>query len=91
MSTQLDAFSVSSRAGSASAMRSTPRAGRQLLEVKTLGPSYPSEHYERTRRFYERRGFVSLEELHGLWPNNPCLIMVKFLSAPSPGQPARNE
>jgi GNAT superfamily N-acetyltransferase len=50
------------------------------LHVKTLGPSRPSERYERTRRFYEARGFVPLEELDGVWDeNNPCLILVKHL------------
>jgi hypothetical protein len=49
--------------------------------VKTLGPSRRSERYERTRRFYEARGFVPLEELAGFWDeNNPCLILVKHLS-----------
>jgi GNAT superfamily N-acetyltransferase len=49
------------------------------LQVKTLGPSDPDEGYERTRRFYEARGFVALEEIHGLWEQNPCLLMVKRL------------
>jgi GNAT superfamily N-acetyltransferase len=49
------------------------------LQVKTLGPSHPDEGYERTRRFYEARGFVALEEIHGLWEANPCLLMVKRL------------
>jgi GNAT superfamily N-acetyltransferase len=54
--------------------------GVQFLQVKTLGPSHPDEHYARTRRFYEGRGFAPLEELHGLWGEaNPCLIMVKRL------------
>ena len=52
----------------------------EYLQVKTLGPSYPDEGYERTRRFYEARGFVPLEEIHGLWDtDNPCLLMVKRL------------
>jgi GNAT superfamily N-acetyltransferase len=52
----------------------------EYLQVKTLGPSYPDEGYERTRRFYEARGFVPLEEIHGLWDtDNPCLVMVKRL------------
>jgi GNAT superfamily N-acetyltransferase len=55
--------------------------GIEFLHVKTLGPSHPSERYERTRRFYEARGFVPLEEFHGLWEeNNPTLILVKHLS-----------
>ena len=53
--------------------------GVEYLQVKTLGPSFSDEGYERTRRFYEACGFVPLEELHGLWPDNPCLLMVKRL------------
>jgi GNAT superfamily N-acetyltransferase len=53
--------------------------GVEYLHVKTLGPSRPHEAYERTRRFYEARGFVPLEELNGLWEHNPCLLMVKRL------------
>jgi GNAT superfamily N-acetyltransferase len=51
----------------------------EFLQVKTLGPSRPDEHYERTRRFYEAWGFRALEEIHGLWGANPCLLMVKRL------------
>ena len=51
----------------------------EYLQVKTLGPSYPDPGYERTRRFYEARGFVPLEEMHGLWEHNPCLLLVKRL------------
>jgi len=52
----------------------------EYLQVKTLGPSYPDEGYARTRWFYESRGFVPLEEIHGLWEtDNPCLLMVKRL------------
>jgi GNAT superfamily N-acetyltransferase len=56
-------------------------AGVEYLQVKTLGPSRPSEHYELTRRFYEKVGFRPLEEIHGLWSEgNPCLLMVKRLA-----------
>jgi GNAT superfamily N-acetyltransferase len=56
--------------------------GVEFLQVKTLGPSHPSPHYARTRRFYESRGFRPLEELAGVWnESNPCLIMVKHLGA----------
>lgn len=51
----------------------------EFLQVKTLGPSRPSEHYEATRRFYEALGFRPLEESTAIWPGNPCLIMVKKL------------
>ena len=55
--------------------------GVEYLHVKTLGPSHPSEHYARTRRFYQARGFVPLEELPHVWDAaNPCLIMVKHLA-----------
>jgi GNAT superfamily N-acetyltransferase len=53
--------------------------GVEFFQVKTLGPSRPSDGYERTRLFYEARGFVALEEIHGLWEGNPCLLMVKRL------------
>lgn len=55
------------------------RRGVDYLQVKTLGPSRPDEGYERTRRFYEAQGFVPLEEIHGLWEGNPCLLLVKRL------------
>ena len=53
--------------------------GIEYLQVKTLGPSDPDAGYERTRGFYEARGFVPLEELHDLWDANPCLLLVKRL------------
>jgi ribosomal protein S18 acetylase RimI-like enzyme len=52
----------------------------EYLQVKTLGPSQPSEHYAATRRFYAARAFRPLEELTSIWgEGNPCLIMVKHL------------
>jgi GNAT superfamily N-acetyltransferase len=52
----------------------------EYLQVKTLGPSHPSEHYAVTRGFYAARGFAPLEELTAIWGEaNPCLIMVKRL------------
>lgn len=39
----------------------------ECLQVKTLGLSRPDERCEGTRCFYEARGFVPLEEIHGLW------------------------
>jgi GNAT superfamily N-acetyltransferase len=54
----------------------------EYLQVKTLGPSQPSEHYAETRSFYAGRGFRPLEELTAIWgEENPCLIMVKSLSS----------
>jgi GNAT superfamily N-acetyltransferase len=53
--------------------------GTELLQVKTLGPSHPDPGYAGTRQFYTRLGFRPLEEINGLWPENPCLIMIKVL------------
>jgi ribosomal protein S18 acetylase RimI-like enzyme len=53
--------------------------GVEFLQVKTLGPSQQDEGYDRTRRFYTNIGFRPLEEIHDLWPENPCLIMIKSL------------
>jgi len=54
--------------------------GVRYLQVKTLGPSRPDDEYERTRRFYEARGFVPLEEMFGVWlEDDPMLILVKAL------------
>lgn len=49
----------------------------RFLQVKTLSPSHPSEHYARTRAFYLRMGFEPFEEFPDLWgPHNPCLMML---------------
>ena len=54
--------------------------GKKLLLVKTLSASHPDKNYAQTRIFYERVGFVPLEELPDLWGSaNPCLNMVMFL------------
>jgi hypothetical protein len=59
--------------------------GVRLLQVKTLGPADPDPGYDRTRRFCLSLGFEPLEEIHGLWPDNPCLVMVKVLDAAAAG------
>lgn len=53
--------------------------GVRLLEVKTLGASHPDVGYARTRHFYERCGFLAVEETDLWGPGTPCLIMVKPL------------
>jgi len=54
--------------------------GITMLHVKTLGPSRPSRGYDSTRRFYEARGFVPLEETIAFWgEDNPALILAKPL------------
>lgn len=50
--------------------------GFELLEVKTLGPSRSDQNFDKTRTFYLKCGFLPVEELQGVWPDNPCLIMV---------------
>ena len=58
----------------------TSRAdGVRLLTVKTLGPSRPDPNYDQTRLFYSACGFLPVEEFHDLWPENPCLLMIKTL------------
>jgi ribosomal protein S18 acetylase RimI-like enzyme len=53
---------------------------RSFLTVKTLSPSRESAEYERTRKFYEKMGFLPLEEFKTLWGEaNPCLFMAKVV------------
>lgn len=53
--------------------------GTRLLEAKTLGPSVPHEGYAGARAFYQALGFLPVEELTGVWPDDPCLLLVKPL------------
>ena len=53
--------------------------GVEFLQVKTQGPARPDPGYEKTRQFYAALGFRPLEEIHGIWPDIPCLIMIKSL------------
>ena len=53
--------------------------GVRFLQVKTMGPSRPNAEYAMTLRFYRSVGFVPLEEVTGLWPGLPTLILVKAL------------
>lgn len=53
--------------------------GVKLLQVKTWGPSHPDPNYGRTRYFYEKMGFIPLEETDLWGERTPCLIMVKTL------------
>ena len=53
--------------------------GVRLLEVKTLGASHPDAGYARTRHFYEKWGFLPLEETDLWGEGTPCLFMVKPL------------
>ena len=54
--------------------------GVSWFHVKTRGPATPDPNYEKTRKFYEARGFVPLFESLAIWgPENAALIMVKKL------------
>lgn len=55
--------------------------GCRFLQVKTLGASRVDAGYANTRAFYLAAGFEPLEETLELWPGNPCLILIKALSA----------
>ncbi len=54
-------------------------AGVRVVQVKTLGPSHADEAYGKTLSFYQALGYIPLEELQGIWAENPCLILVKPL------------
>jgi ribosomal protein S18 acetylase RimI-like enzyme len=66
-----------------SAERALRVRGVEFLEVKTLAPSRPDAHYEKTRGFYERMGFRPLGETNEWGDANPCLVMVKHLPSSS--------
>ena len=60
--------------------------GAEYLQVKTLGPAQPDAGYGRTRQFYTGMGFRPLEETTRIWPQSPCLIMVKALTSSPAGK-----
>lgn len=52
--------------------------GIGYLSVKTLSESHPDPFYARTRRFYQKCGFIAFEAFPELWgAENPCLLMIK--------------
>ncbi|MFO7897199.1 MAG: GNAT family N-acetyltransferase [Candidatus Cloacimonadales bacterium] len=54
--------------------------GVKFLTVKTLSAQHPDQYYAKTRKFYQKMGFVVLQELPDLWgEDNPCLLMLKIL------------
>lgn len=55
--------------------------GYKFFMVKTLGESSEYEYYKRTRDFYRAVGFYPIAEFNEIWDaDNPCLIMIKYLS-----------
>ena len=54
----------------------------RILQVKTLAETAEYEPYARTRRFYERVGFLPLQMFPMLWnADNPAKVYVKFLGS----------
>lgn len=54
----------------------------KICEVKTLSDTDGYEPYKKTRAFYKKMGFSPLETISPYpgWGDNPCQILVKFLS-----------
>jgi len=56
--------------------------GVRFLQVKTVAAASAGTEYAETRKFYERRGFASIEIFPELWdPWNPALQCIKVLHA----------
>ena len=54
--------------------------GYKFITVKTLDSSSQYEPYKRTRAFYFKNGFYSLEMFPLLWDKeNPCLFLAKYI------------
>ncbi len=54
--------------------------GVEFIQVKTLAALADDPNYEKTRRFYEAAGYVTLEVFPDLWDaQNPCLQMIKHI------------
>jgi GNAT superfamily N-acetyltransferase len=54
--------------------------GIEFVQVKTLAALADDSSYEKTRKFYEAEGYVTLEVFPELWdPHNPCLQMIKSI------------
>lgn len=54
----------------------------KICKVKTLAETYKDAGYAKTRNFYKKLGFISLEIIQpfpGWTKNNPCQIFVKHL------------
>ena len=57
--------------------------GIKVMEVKTLSADVDYAPYEKTRRFYEKVGFMHLDTIDpypGWEPGSPCAIYIKRLS-----------
>lgn len=66
-------------------LQSLEEEGRnyKVCQVKTLAETVEDEGYARTRKFYQKVGFVPIQIVDpypGWGEENPCQIMVKFLN-----------
>jgi GNAT superfamily N-acetyltransferase len=60
------------------ALRWCQKEKLSFLQVKTLADTHPDKHYQRTRAFYQKMGFLPVEIFPNLWgPENPCLLMIQ--------------
>jgi len=65
--------------------------GMEFLTVKTLDEKNPDLYYQKTRLFYESMGFKALEVFPLLWDEyNPCLFLVKHITAAKPINTVQN-
>ena len=58
------------------------KSSYKICEVKTLAETYKDPGYAKTRNFYKKLGFISLEIIHpypGWDKDSPCQILVKFI------------
>lgn len=54
--------------------------GAKYLTVKTIGPSLVNDAYARTRRFYEKEGFLPIEEFIDFWGEGyPMLLLCQSI------------
>lgn len=63
----------------------------RFIQVKTVDEGHYIE-YDQTIRFYQKMGFVKFEVFPTLWDEwNPCLVMIKCLSAKEESIPSKIE
>ena len=79
------------RALLAAALSDLADDGVRFVQVKTQGPARPDPGYARTLAFYVAEGFRQLEEIIGLWPEDPCLLLVRSVGGPALTAPAAEQ
>lgn len=54
------------------------KKGMEFIQVKTLSPKVKNKEYLKTMEFYEKMGFIPLEDTEAFWGKSaPCLQMIK--------------